>query len=200
MEKPWHQLNIDISNALRKDLDLKKLYKESEFKDSPVGIWFIQNHELENFFTHEWLEYMNGIKLPVGSCMIFYRKPHYHYPEVHVDIIRATSKPAIYALNWILDPDDDSEMIWYDPVLGEQEILMTPADTPYMSWPAADFENINSVRHTIKNIPTLVSTGIPHNVIVNEKERWAISIRFPRAQGPQNWEQAVEFFKPFIID
>lgn len=199
--KPWYELDIDIKNAIRPDFDFKKMYEESEFSTSPIGIWFMHHEELGDIFTPEWLAYMDSLGLAPGTCMMFYRKPHYLYPAVHVDIHKATSQPAAFALNWVLDPDDDSEMIWYDWPEEETEYDITPAGTPYLSWPNEKFEGKPYVSRTIGNKMTLVKTGQPHNVIVRDKERWVISIRFPINKDNNaisDWKSAVEYFKPFI--
>jgi hypothetical protein len=56
---------------------------------------------------------MKSIGLEVGNCIIFYRDAHYVHPSVHIDIDKQTGNPAHYAINFVLDPLDDSDMIWY---------------------------------------------------------------------------------------
>ena len=196
--KPWYTLNIDVSNAVRTDVDFKKLFNESEFKDDPIGMWFVQNTDLEKFFTKEWLEYMAGLNLSPGTCLIFYRQPYYIHSDVHVDIHMASGSPTVFALNWVLDPEDDSEMIWYDFPENENKFQTTPAGTPYISWPNKVFADKQPIAKCIGNKMTLVRTGLPHNVIVKKKERLAFSIRFPATDNLKDWESAVNFFKPFI--
>lgn len=198
MNKPWHTLNIDVSNAVRTDVDFKKMFNESEYAQTNIGMWFVQNEELEKFFTKDWLLYMAGLGLDPGTCLIFYRQPHYIHPEVHVDIHKVSGQPTVFALNWVLDPEDDSEMIWYDFPEDHNKFQTTPAGTPYISWPNEVFTNKEPITKCLGNNMTLVNTGLPHNVRVKNKERIAFSIRFPKTDNLTDWESVVEFFKPFI--
>jgi hypothetical protein len=199
--KPWYTLDIDVNNAIRNDFDFAKLLENSEFKNAPAGIFAIVHKDLKTLFTDTWLEYMKQQQLDVGSCLMFYRKPFYIHPETHIDIIKSTGALATYALNWILDPEDDSEMIWYDFPNDTGSSENTPVNTPYVSWPNSVFDNQTPVARCIKNQLTLVRTGLPHNVIMREKARWSISIRFPVATNNiTNWEEAVDFFKPWILE
>lgn len=199
--KPWYTLNVDVKNAIKDGFDFKKFFNESKFKGTSYGIWFIDSHELTNLFSESWLDYMKQIDLAPGSCMLFYRAPHFVYPKVHVDLSIKTSKPIVYGLNWVLDPDDDSEMIWYPNTNIEPETKLTPADNLYNAWPSESFADQEYVSKRIGNNLTLVNPGIPHNIIVREKERWAISLRFPANKNNNaitDWASAVEYFKPFI--
>jgi len=49
---------------------------------------------------------------------------------------------------------------------------------------------------------TLVNVTYPHNVIVRERERWAISVRLtPEANaGINSWEDAVDKYQSFILN
>lgn len=194
-------LDINIENALNKTWNREQFRLDSEFADSPIGLWFINQDQLPTIFSDSWLADMTQLGLDIGSCLIFYRQPHYLYPNVHVDMYKETGKPAIFALNWVIDPNDDSEMIWYDDTPPTGNSQSTPVNTTYLNWPIEDFKNITYQSRCIGNQLTLVKVGIPHNVIVREKARWVISVRFPRSSHKiETWEDAVNYFKPFIKD
>ena len=197
--KPWYVLDINISNAIRDDFNFDKLLENLGYVNSNAGMFSILKKDLSTIFTDAWLDYMKQQQLDVSRCLIFYRKPFYTHPEAHVDILK--DNPAVYALNWIMDSDDDSEMIWYDFPTVPGVAAETPAATPYVSWPTSVFADQNPVTRRIKNQLTLVQVGIPHNVIMREKARWCISVRFPmHSNNITNWEDAVNFFKPWIIE
>ncbi len=201
MNKPWYTLDIDVSNAIRPGFDFNKFFNESKFKGGPYGIWFIDKHELLDYFSEEWLAMMSEKDLAPGSCMIFYRSPHFVYPNVHVDLSIKTQKPITYGLNWVLDPSDDSEMIWYPETNFEPEQKVTPADNLYHAWPNEKFKDEPFVSKCIGNNLTLVNPGIPHTIIVGDRPRWAFSLRFPNNKNNgsiTDWQSAVEYFKPFI--
>jgi hypothetical protein len=196
----WHVLNVDVSRALRDTFNPTEYYNNSEFKDKPVGLWAIHDTELHTIFSDEWLAYMESINLKVGSCLMFYRQPHYIYPEIHVDVYKTDHEPAIYALNWTLEEDDDSEMVWYDiPIeTGSLDTHLIP--TPYKWWPMSD-EYPEIERRAVGNKMTIVNIGLPHNIIVRDKPRWCFSVRMYRRSKPiTDWKSAVDYFKPFILE
>lgn len=203
-KKPWHVLKIDISSALKPGLRLQQFYENSEFFGKGLGIWDFgkkTNYAVEDLFSESWLSKMEDMGIPVNSSLLFYRKPHLIYPEAHIDVF-SDMAPAIYAINWVADPSDDSEMVWYNvpDSLGESKIIGS-TDTPYISWPLDQIEKYEFSRKCLGNIPTLVSTGTPHNIVVREKERWSISIRIRYHDGKllNSWQEVVEFYQKLII-
>jgi hypothetical protein len=197
--KNWYRLNIDASTALRDSFNPVKYYEQSEFKGKPVAFWVHHGEELQTIFSDKWLLQMESLDLKIGSCMIFHRQPYYINPEIHIDVYKDQT-PSIYALNWTLEKDDDSEMVWYDIPLDTGSPDNQSISTPYKRWPIdGNYPEIE--RCSIGNKVTLVNIGVPHNVIVNKKPRWCFSIRMYRYDKPiSNWEEAVEYFKPFIVE
>lgn len=198
--RPWHELDIDISNAIRSDVDLDVLHKESPFYGRDLVVFFYDSTKIKEILSAEWLQYMEDIGIPVKSCIIFRREPNYLCEHAHIDQF-FDKLPAIYAINWIMDSKDDSEMIWYN----------VPADLPgkddmygdttnFRSWPMEQVVDYEFERKCIGFKPTLVNTGIAHNVITRGRTRWAISIRIKYHAGHvfDNWEQVVDFYQRFI--
>lgn len=197
--KPWYTLDIDVTKAINPAFNRSEWLAQSEFANSPIGIWHIAQADLHKVFTQDWLQYMKELNLDPGSCLMFYRAPHYIHPSVHIDIHGGSRTPMIYALNWVIDANDDSEMVWYNTPKDLGDEMITPADTPYISWPADKFSNAAQVKRKIGNQLTLVDVSKPHNVIVGSNPRWVMSIRFPFIkENISSWESAVEYFKPFI--
>lgn len=196
--KPWYTLDIDVSKAINPEFNKTEWLAQSEFANSPIGIWHIPQSDLLKIFTQEWLRYMKELNLDPGSCLMFYREPNYLHPSVHIDMHGASGTPMIYALNWVIG-DDDSEMVWYNLPEDLGSDMITPANTPYISWPADKFSKELCVKRKIGNQLTLVNVSKPHNVIVGNNPRWVMSIRFPFIkENIKSWESAVEYFKPFI--
>ena len=195
-KKPWHVLDIDISNAVREDFDFQNLYNNSEYNGKSAGVWNFMNHNVDQLLSQKWIDSMHSIGLPVKSAMVFFREPYYIHPGAHVDVFW-DGRIVIGALNWVLDPMDDSEMIWYDMPLDSGQSLLTPAQTKYLNWDLDSVENHVLDRRCIATQPTLVNVGIPHNIIVKSRGRWAISVRL--ASGTvDSWQGMVDFFSPFI--
>lgn len=196
MSEPWYRLNIDISNAIRADFDFDKLYAQSEYASKPLGIWAYSKDQITDVVNQAWLDYMSSIGLNPSEIMLFYREPHYITPDAHIDI-RKNNNLAVYAINWVLDAEDTSEMVWFKTPSDTGHADITTANTYYKSWPMEELEELS--RCCIKDIPTLVSIGIPHNIIVNDRPRWVISIRFPIEEHIQDWHTAEDVFQNFII-
>jgi hypothetical protein len=196
VNKPWYRLNIDINNAVRTDFDFMQLRANSKFSTDPVAIWTYSKSQLTDIVNVEWLDYMKSIGLEPSSLLVFYRDPYYTASKAHVDI-RRNNIPSIYAINWVIDPEDDSEMVWFKLPEDSGHSDITTANTYYKSWPMEELEELS--RCCIKDIPTLVSIGIPHNIIVNDRPRWVISIRFPIEDHIQDWQSVNDVFNNFII-
>lgn len=196
-KQPWQQLDIDVSNAVRKDFDFKDTYNKSQFAGKPAGIWHYRDSELDQFLDSAWIDQMHQLGIPVKNAMVFFRDSFYLHPEAHIDIFW-TGEPCVAAINWTLDPNDDSEMVWYDQPKVDASADITPAGTKYVSWPLEQIEPYQSASKVIGTTPTLVRTGIPHNVIVRSRPRWAISVRYIN-RHLETWENTVDFFKPWIV-
>lgn len=197
--KNWYRLNIDVSNALKKDFNFDNLKKKHE--SNPVSLFFFPTSD--ELFNQEWLEYMKSIDLEVYTTLIFYRVSNYKHDQAHIDIdeIDNPERPyCIYGINWVLDPDDDSEMIWYDPINTPAAVDRMPqfSNLPNYHWPLEDVEAGENTRLTIGRQPTLVNIGVPHNVETFEKERWSISVRIKEKNQIKSWNDAVEYFQSFI--
>jgi len=197
--EPFYLLDISLEGALNPKLDFTAMKNEVK---GPAHIWMIYHDRLNEIFDQQWMRYMSDLGLDIGTCMIFYRDPGYQHPSVHIDIHKATSKPSHYAINWVVDPEDDSSMVWYtwpDGYSGFEDVTM--ADTPYIGWDFDTFAGTEICRHTIGSKMTLVNTSMPHNVIMGDRPRWAFSIRFQRDANDgagHSWIQSVEFFKQYM--
>ncbi len=197
MSENYYRLNIDISNALRVDFDFNKLLEESQFANASSGMWGYSKNQLLDVFNHQWLDYMSSIGVPLSGAVLFYRKPYHINKYAHIDI-RKDHGDSIYAINWLLDPEDDSEMVWFNTPKTPGEDGVTKIGSVYKSWPMAEVKDLEISRCCIKNIPTLVRVDIPHNVIVNSRLRWAISVRCPVEDNIKTWDDAVEKHKGLI--
>lgn len=202
--KPYYALDIDVSTAIRPDFDRESWRLKSTYAGNPVDIWYIGHHRLNTLFTDEWLAYIKNLGIMLGGSLLFYRAAHYVHPGPHIDTHKETGLPTIMSLNFTLDFEDDSDMIWYDLPTEPGTPGISPPQTPYTAWSEAEFANRPIThRHRIgREQLTLVDTSRPHNILVGTKERWAVSIRIPTrfqlAHGIVDWASAVEFFKPYI--
>jgi hypothetical protein len=195
-QQPWHELTLDVTNALRKDIVLNDLLINSEFVNAPGGIWHFQADTIEKLLSADWIQHMHEIGIPVRNLMIFYRTPYFLHTEAHIDLLWSGG-PAISAINWTVDAQDDSDMIWYDTPPDPPVEDMTPAETKYTSWHLDQIAPYESARKTIGITPTLVRTDIPHNVETRSRHRWCLSVRYKIPEGT-SWAGTVDYFTPWI--
>lgn len=196
-QQPWQTLNIDIFAALRPGINLDDMYNKSQFAGQPCGVWRYCNTEIDQLLDIDWINGMHQIGIPVKSALVFYRIPFYTHPEAHIDVFWS-GEPVIAGINWTLDHEDDSEMVWYNHPKEPPTPDLGSFGLRYTSWPLEQIQSYEFARKTIGTVPTLVRTDIPHNIVVNSKSRWAISVRYENRQL-KNWENTVDFFKPWIV-
>lgn len=194
--KPWHVLNIDVSNAVREDFNFEEELAKTHAHKSGQWLWSFHKSELATIFNSEWLEYMKSLNLEVFTTLMFYRQPFF-VGEPHIDL------PTNFAINWVIGSADESEMIWYKmPSMVDyaKESRTAPAGG-YVYLPLSPDILIETDRRIIADIPTLVRTDIPHSILMQSRPRWAVSVRVNagnKVGGSWSWDDAVEFFAPFI--
>lgn len=193
-KQPWHVLDIDTSNALNADFDAEELRANSPYANGPGGIWSFAGDDMLKILNKDWIKSLAQRGLDVGSFLMFYREPHFIFPEAHVDLFWHNDLPNIFALNWVFSPNDDSFMTWYDVPNETGTMATTPADTRYCFWNLKDIEDKEFARHTIGSALTMVRTGIAHNIIVNKQPRWVISLRFKATPEITDWKSAVDYY------
>jgi hypothetical protein len=195
--RPWYPLDIDVSTAIRSDFDYKEFYKNSKFNGQNVAIWWIDTNNLNNYFNKEWLSYIEGLNFKIKKLVFFYRKPYYIFPEAHVDTSRIKKVTANYAINWVISPNDDSDMVWYDVPLetGRANRPLSKTNISYLYWPMEEVKDKEISRCCLGATPHLINIGVAHNIIVREQERFAVSIQM---EDSLSWSDAVNFYKKFI--
>jgi hypothetical protein len=178
----WYSLNIDFSNALRKDW---------VWQIPDLNRFFVQCVNPLILFNPEWLNYMKSIEVPINYVMLLYKSSNNNSSIAHVDL--KSEKPLSYvhyAMNWIIE-GQDSEMTWYNLPEESSNVNYNAApNIPIQDWPISTLTEID--RANIINSFTLVRTDVPHNV-VNKNSRLALSVR--SAQSQLNWQDSVDHFR-----
>lgn len=201
--RPWHALDIDVSNAVRSDFDFDTLLLQSPYANDPAAMWNFKDDTLTDLLEQQWLNYFRSLGFAIRNVLLFYRAPEYVHNVAHIDYVGTESPvPAIYALNFVASPDDDSEMVWYQHCgtsgnRGTDAANQNPQNH-YEFWPMETIVNKEISRRCIGNKMTLVSTGHIHNVVMGKQQRWAVSIRLVPNTGINSWSDAVGYFSHFI--
>jgi len=112
----------------------------------------------------------------------------------YIDVKTNPLRTINYAVNFIYDKDDDSEMIWYelgnnDPGI-EDTIEYHENGIPNCEWNIETFNGKEVARKTIGRNLVLVNTSIPHTVQTFKKERLAFSLRFSDFTE-KSWSEAI---------
>jgi len=201
--KPWRQLNIDVSNALRKDIEFDDIRARSDFANRPSGIWNFADDKITDLLCEDWVEDFSSLGFDLKNVLVFHRQPGFQAENVHVDMQGSIDpRPAVYALNWLTDPTPDSKMVWYE-LPSSSGNLYTDHEyglpTVYAaSWPLSLMHGNELDSAVIADKLTLVRVGLPHTVIMGERPRWCISLRLQRKYDIKSWTDALHLFRNYI--
>lgn len=193
-------LDIDVTDALRNDLDLEDFRKTGNNTWAPIDIWHLTKKNLIDVYNKEWLERMRSLSLEVEGSLIFYRAPNLFHKKLHIDVEVNPVRIVQYGVNFVYDENDDSQMIWYElnsPESLEERINWTAAGVPYCSWDLEEFDGNEVSRKTIGRRLVLVNTSVPHTVETFDKERWSFSLRMSDMANI-NWRDTLTKFRNFI--
>lgn len=204
--KNWYELSIDVSHALK---DVQKIFALADtdfFKKLNGAMWTFEHDEVREYFTDEWIDYMQSIGLELDIAFAFCRKANNQSPA-HIDCLSNTKDIYSIAINWVLNDNDESYQVWYSSSEAEEPPMWTTGH--YKGHYQINYQNINKLteidRCYIRQTPVMVRTNIPHN-IVHTTTRWSISVRFkvpsyiPKDGKDITWEEQVAIMKPFIVD
>jgi hypothetical protein len=166
----WYKLNLNVKNALRPSWKFPR-------HNGKYGIW---HYEAVEMFDIGWLYDTHDKGISLINAMLFFRGPGYNNNTAHMDLAE-NKKNGLqvwnFGINWCIG-GRDSEMVWYNTPTDfnlHKDVPYTAAKTPFISWPINELTEIE--RHNIGNTVTLVNTGIPHTVNMNNDPRWCISVR-----------------------
>ena len=200
-QRPRYKINIDVTDAVKTNFDYKQFVKRTD----SFNLHVFGYSDIRTIFNSDWIDYMHELGFMVCYGVLFARDPkfddwkHAHidtFPDYSVNPEDTSPRPKVnYALNWVISPDnDDAEMVWYtsDSV----------ADNAIKGSDCSADNFIEIDRHIIGSQPTLVNSGIFHSVVGGSFDRYALSLRgiLPGVSVTCGWDEAVDNFKPFIIE
>jgi hypothetical protein len=201
--KPWHVVDIDVSNAIRSDFDFDRILQERNQTIPNHGHnWrFAANcsdGQLTDFFNRSWLDYMKDIGFEICDLQVFYKEANFMWHRAHIDMTYNPKAQLGAALNWCVGPDD-GEMIWYElpnEMVEDTKTKRTEADTRFYDW---DIRGLTEVtRRVIGPKCTVVRVDVPHNIAMYEHPRWSISAR--TNQRFASWHDVINKVQSIIIE
>jgi hypothetical protein len=160
---------------------------------SEPEIWFADPAQVCEDFK-EWLDKQDLVM--TYPPLIFYT-PNGGQCGIHIDGYGVTDRACV---NFIIQ-GTGSLMHWYMLKEGTEltEQVATQADTPYTLYQP---EQVYHVHSQPVSWPSIVQTGIPHNITNHTKEpRWCISCDISFKHNPEaglSWEQAMEVFSKWM--
>ena len=156
-------------------------------------IWFATPSDISQLFV-AWLSSRNLVL--TYPPLIFYTPPGQQC-GIHIDGSGISDRACV---NWIVG-GAGSLMHWYR-LQDERKIteqVSTQAGTPYTLYDPSEVTHVYS--HAVK-WPSIVQTGVPHNITNHTKEpRWCISCDISHKDNPEaglTWEQAIKVFEEWI--
>jgi hypothetical protein len=197
--RPWHRINLSTEKAISANFNTNNFKPKPS---DPIGLWQFNGDEMFEVINKDWLDYVaDSLLLPIDQALLFYRPPNLIFPEAHTDVGQVGRRPKSWGMNFIINQDDDSHMVWYD--VPEETATLSPKlvgkGEGYAFWPLEDVKDKESHRLTIGKQLTLVNIKKAHNVYVGEKARWSVSFRFQIPPEIYEWEPAVDYFSKFMV-
>lgn len=230
--KSWYRLNVSTEGALKIDVPqfcLNNTERAGVYLPGKGGIWTFGKDEI---FNQSWINNLQESipHIEVTGALVFYREQGYQHPIAHLDLAHKDSPsardieyedngfrdavcsgdsmskqdfyPVVSAYNFTLDPQDDSEMTWFE----RKRTIATELknhkgtndqDVPYQDVPLENLNETESVTIGSSNL-VMVRVNKLHNVRIGARERWCVSLR--AVMGWKNWEQAVNTLEPWIVE
>lgn len=196
--KNFYRLNLD-TNCFKDSLDFDSFLHKIKTREFVEPTLYPYNLKKENdLISKDWLEYMKDIGLEPRSLIFFYREENYQHWGAHIDLNDSTGEnDRVYAVNWTIDPEDQSEMTWYNlPENWREQVEYSMIGSAYAEWPIETLTEVGE-RCTIGTTPTLVRTDIPHTVFMKDNFRLCLSFRFDLKF--HDWNAVTNYFNPYFL-
>lgn len=177
-----------MHNCFHADLELPFLFdfvpKETNNKNIDLGA--------ESMFV-QWLSSLN-LEVLRGGAEQFYIPPGGKIP-IHSDGKTFNNKVKI---NFQFG-GAGSKMRWYIPRTPQIKLNPTISRVNYQS--IVDKENVTQVWEAEIKFPSLVNTGVLHNVVNGPEPRWVIAVPLWDLDSDSRlqWDDAVIKFQPWIV-
>jgi hypothetical protein len=205
--RSWYRLNVDVSDAVSESF--KFTYPDPCGPDYPPvynGMYVLRPDSMvsKQILSDTWKRRLEST-LGFGSrydVIVFVTPSDLIYDHAHIDLIDDGTSAHSWGLNWVEFYDDERDMVWLKPNETNQLITERSPVGNYYQYMSMSNETIID-RCRIGKQLTLVRTDIPHCIAAPDHSiqpvRVAVSLR-PYIPGVKTWEDAVEYFQPFMIN
>lgn len=175
---------------------MKNLYRALNIpvpflKSNFNGKKYISRHSIvdKNDISENFLKWIESLNLTLCHAEVFFSMPNIPY-KIHRDQHTLTDFPKI---NWVFG-NAVSQMNWYT-ILSEGVIANTKIGTDYVGY---DLKDVDLLYSTEIVSPSLVQSGVPHNVTIINGLRWSVSTVYKRNNRLLTFDEMVETLRPFL--
>jgi hypothetical protein len=152
----------------------------------------------KTLISSELLNWLGSLNIGIGGAEVFHLRPydadHLDHLPIHTD---SSNFDNHVKMNFVYS-DTRSTMNWFEYKNADLlENFTTPIGTGYITTPRDNCELVYSAE---VGQPSLVNTGMLHDISPVAGPRWCFS--FPLWQHEQRltWDRAVDIFKDYIVD
>ena len=164
-----------------------------DFETKKKHGWALNMYDSTDFLTDDAIQFFKDIKVLLLPTCLFFKGDSNDNSSIHID-----GHPSLH--NWAINiawGSSSSEMIWYEPLSEfKKTAVTTSVGTLFIKYTP---EEVREIERTTVTDSCLVRVDIPHRVFNYDlnNTRWCLSIR--GVYRFKNWNETVNFFKPFII-
>jgi len=192
--KPYYQLNFPVKQFIKDNIDFSDFPMTFEpFADGTPRLWGIKYYPNERILTQEFIDFLASLDFYPPHTHIFMGPPQSEL-FIHKDSPSDPTNSWAFNFSW---GTDASEMRWYEINADEPPVIKHTLTNRYVeTWSKDQCKLLD--KFTTQLTATIVRVDLPHDAAnLGLTTRWSASVR---DQKNWTWEEAVNFFKPWIIE
>lgn len=203
--KPWYDLDFPVTKFILDDVTVQYYDDFPPNEDGSHRPWGVRYFPQELILTQEFIDFLCSIGVRDGKEL------HYtDYNEKMLSLFRGEpnnqlfihqDSPSTKYNSWGINLSwgcEESEMRWYKIKENIDPKILNVLTGRKVDVYTEDQVDLVAAHKITKLRPTLIRGDIPHHAVNYGKTlRWSVSIR---DQKKWTWEDAVEYFKPWISD
>jgi len=190
--KTFYRLNFPVAQFIKDNIDFDDFPRTFEpFADGTPRLWGVKYYPNEKILTQEFINFLHELDFHPPHTHIF-MGPANSELFIHKDAPSDPRNAWAFNFSW---GSESSEMRWYHINDSETPVVKHTLTNRYVdTWTADQCTLID--RAPMLLTPTLVRVDLAHHAAnMGNTVRWSASVR---DQHNWTWEEAVEFFKPWI--
>jgi hypothetical protein len=191
--KPYYRLNFPVKQYILDNIDLSDFPRTFDpFDDGTPRLWGVKYYPNEKILTPEFIDYLDSLDFHPKHTHIFMGPPESEL-FIHKDAPTHPKNAWAFNFSW---GTDSSEIRWYQVDDAETPVIKHTLTNRYVETYTRD--QCRLIDHAPMLLtPTLVRVDLAHHAVnMGSTTRWSVSVRDTH---DWTWEEAVEFFQPWIV-